>query len=215
MKESNIRCRAVIAGVRTAIEVKRCNRQERLGLEESQIIVITSTCSAIFKSVDKLLIHPKETFSYVLKRPINQYYLSRLLAYIVRGYALYQAIAAPVMRLPSVEEELGGSATPSHTPAHRPQGANDLSVLMVDDNDLCRKALVRLLNTLTKTIATGVNGVEGLQAFENASPPIDLAIIDCNMPEMDGLTLIKRIRELEAERKSAQKATIVCTELLM
>ncbi len=70
-------------------------------------------------------------------------------------------------------------------------------VLVVDDSGVMRKLVIRTLNETEfkpiKIIEAG-DGAEGLMKFVE-EPKIDLILSDWNMPKMDGLTFVKKIRE--------------------
>lgn len=66
------------------------------------------------------------------------------------------------------------------------------TVLVVDDSTSMRQMVCFTLQTAGfETVESG-NGVEALADSENKA--IDLVITDLNMPEMDGITLIKELR---------------------
>jgi hypothetical protein len=68
-------------------------------------------------------------------------------------------------------------------------------VLVVDDNDLARSVLERLLSKngcLVRTVDSGEAALAALR--EPAAPPFDCVMVDLNMPDMDGLALAQHIR---------------------
>ena len=69
-------------------------------------------------------------------------------------------------------------------------------VLAVDDNATNRKLLSTLLQTWACTFAEAASGADAVEALQAAAAgkPFELAIIDMNMPEMDGEALGKVIR---------------------
>ncbi|NLE50248.1 MAG: response regulator transcription factor [Chloroflexi bacterium] len=67
-------------------------------------------------------------------------------------------------------------------------------VLIVDDEIAIRDALGRKLQREGFQVALAGSGLEGLRAFHAEHP--DLVILDIVMPEMDGLTVCQRIREV-------------------
>ncbi len=67
-------------------------------------------------------------------------------------------------------------------------------VLIVDDELPVRDALGRKLQREGFGVTLAANGLEGLRAFHADRP--DLVILDVLMPEMGGLTVCKRIREI-------------------
>jgi two-component system chemotaxis response regulator CheY len=75
---------------------------------------------------------------------------------------------------------------------------NAMNVLVVDDS----KTMIRILSNTLKRLGivnfkTGLDGVEGLELFKNNK--FDIVMTDWNMPNMNGLQLIKHIRELDKD----------------
>lgn len=69
-----------------------------------------------------------------------------------------------------------------------------MKVLVVDDSGVMRKIIIRGLNACGMSdIVEGGNGREAWEAFQSDS--FDLVITDWNMPEMNGLDLLRSIRE--------------------
>ena len=71
----------------------------------------------------------------------------------------------------------------------------NLTVLFVEDEELARTKLAKLLEKLFKSVITAANGSEGLTEFKNDH--IDLIISDINMPIMNGLEMLENIREID------------------
>lgn len=69
-----------------------------------------------------------------------------------------------------------------------------MKVLIVDDEQPIREALGRRLQRENMGIALAANGLDGLRLFHSEHP--DLVVLDIVMPEMDGLTVVRRIREV-------------------
>ncbi|NDJ87439.1 MAG: response regulator transcription factor [Chloroflexi bacterium] len=69
-----------------------------------------------------------------------------------------------------------------------------MKVLIVDDEEAIRDSLNQKLSREGFTVIVAANGLEGLRAFHTERP--DIVIIDIVMPEMDGLTVCQRIREV-------------------
>lgn len=69
-------------------------------------------------------------------------------------------------------------------------------ILVVDDNPLARMVLTRLLTNNACEVRSVASGIEALAEIdESSSLPFDCVMLDLNMPEMDGLTLAKQIRQ--------------------
>lgn len=73
-----------------------------------------------------------------------------------------------------------------------------MKVLLADDSGTMRKIQTRCLNQMgIEDIVDAADGVEALAAFEAGE--FDVVITDWNMPNMDGLQLLKEIRTRNAE----------------
>ena len=71
-----------------------------------------------------------------------------------------------------------------------------MNLLLVDDSRTMRNIQKNVLKTIgDHTITEAGDGMEALTAIAASSAPFDLMLFDWNMPNMDGLTLVKRVRE--------------------
>jgi len=70
--------------------------------------------------------------------------------------------------------------------------ANAKRILLVDDSESIRRMLEWMLKPLGFEISHAVDGVEALEVLR--SGPADLAIVDLNMPRLDGISLVREIR---------------------
>ena len=74
-------------------------------------------------------------------------------------------------------------------------------ILSVDDSRTVRLALARLFRPFACEWREATNGEEGLALATQEKP--DLIILDCNMPVMDGVAMLRKVRE-HAELKRDQ-----------
>ena len=65
-------------------------------------------------------------------------------------------------------------------------------ILLVDDSESIRRMLEWMLKPLGVEISHAVDGVEALELLRTG--PTDLAIVDLNMPRLDGISLVREIR---------------------
>ncbi len=73
------------------------------------------------------------------------------------------------------------------------QYSQDITVLYVEDDIDVQEATLAILEDFFTNIITANNGIEGFVKFQNH--PIDLIITDINMPRLDGLSMIQKIKE--------------------
>jgi len=191
--------------MKAAAKLQKHNRAEALGLKPSQLIVITSI-SRYCVDLKKEKIVPEEdaAFQYVLTKPVNYYYLLNILTHILKGLKLCSESSAS-SPIPAI-------LMPSDTQS--PQNDIELSVLIADDNDFCRNAVVRLLQKFKVRITAVENGNLALEKFNETNCEYDLGIFDYQMPLMDGMNLIRNIREIEKNRDYPKKMPIICIFVL-
>ncbi|MHB8853843.1 MAG: hybrid sensor histidine kinase/response regulator [Ignavibacteriaceae bacterium] len=85
-------------------------------------------------------------------------------------------------------------------PAYEPKNITNISqsekiILLADDEIMLRDLLTELLESYGYNVIKVASGIEALKVLTEEIK-VDLAIIDFNMPEMNGLDCIKKIREL-------------------
>ena len=72
------------------------------------------------------------------------------------------------------------------------------TILIVDDSLSIRQSTRFILEQGNYSVREASDGVEALKALSEAKA--NLVITDINMPNMDGLTLVKKIREAPASK---------------
>lgn len=79
-------------------------------------------------------------------------------------------------------------------------------ILMVDDDTGTLRLLKLMLQRYNHSLELAFNGIQALERM--AHTPFDLLITDIMMPEMDGLTLIEKVR---AKQENVTMPIIVIT----
>lgn len=85
--------------------------------------------------------------------------------------------------------------------------------LVVDDSRTIRMIIRRILVELGYEVCEASNGREALDVLKAEEAAVDLILIDWNMPEMNGLELVKRLRK--NPEYSSMKVIMVTTETEM
>lgn len=82
------------------------------------------------------------------------------------------------------------------------------TILVVDDDPTCRELLRRLLPRAGHTVVVATNGRDALNALAEHTP--QLILLDLAMPQMDGLSFLRRLRETPQFK---ELPVILCTAL--
>lgn len=69
------------------------------------------------------------------------------------------------------------------------------SVLVVDDVGVVRKAAFRFLSEAGYRVFEAASAGEALEVLSTARPPVQLVIVDVVMPDVNGVDLVRLIRE--------------------
>jgi len=72
-----------------------------------------------------------------------------------------------------------------------------MKILLIDDEPDILRVLSRSLHADGYDVSTALNGAQGLAEFERV--PCDIVITDIKMPGMDGIDVLKRIKEREPD----------------
>jgi len=85
------------------------------------------------------------------------------------------------------------------------------SLMIVDDSATMRKIVIRTVRMSGLNISRVEEAGNGAEALEKLNAnPVDILLCDINMPEMSGMELVKKVREIAA--CSGVKIIMVSTE---
>ncbi len=76
-----------------------------------------------------------------------------------------------------------------------------IGVLLVDDEEVIRKALSRLLSRLGYVVYVAESGQEAVEIYCRRREAISLVLLDMFMPQMSGSETFSRLRDLSPELK--------------
>lgn len=71
----------------------------------------------------------------------------------------------------------------------------DFTILVVEDNEDMRNFVCQLLESRYKKVIQAKNGAEGIEQLKKYGLEIRLVVSDVMMPEVDGLTMLKQIKQ--------------------
>lgn len=88
------------------------------------------------------------------------------------------------------------------------RNAADYKILLVEDDFLNMKLVEHILNTEGYTILKATTAQEALQQTETTRP--DLILMDVKLPDMDGTTVVRIIRERALTKDTLILALTAC-----
>jgi len=87
------------------------------------------------------------------------------------------------------------------------------NVLIVDDSKFSRKTTRILLEKLGyNVIGEAVDGLDGIEKLNELKP--DLIVTDLEMPNLDGVSMVKRIREAKNDVKILVVTSMVSSQII-
>ena len=137
---------------------------------------------------------------------------SRIQVKSMPGAAAMMSATLALPHSSTAPAELGSEATPAGAPklAAVAPGAGPL-VLAVDDHPINLKLLARQIAAQGLRVQTAEGGWEALAQWQAGG--ISLVVTDCTMPRMDGYTLARAIREIEAKEGRPRTPIIAWTAM--
>ena len=87
------------------------------------------------------------------------------------------------------------SPRPTDLAVARPSTHERTTLLLVEDEEVIRELIRKLLEQWGYSVLSARNGVEALDVAANSSEPITLMVTDVVMPHMNGRDLARRMRQ--------------------
>ena len=81
-------------------------------------------------------------------------------------------------------------------------------ILVVDDSQTMRQMIVFTLHNAQFETVEACDGVEAVEWVQK-NPPVNLVLLDVNMPNMNGIELIKKLRERASYRFICKTSNLI------
>ncbi|MEW5798331.1 MAG: PAS domain S-box protein [Bacteroidota bacterium] len=75
------------------------------------------------------------------------------------------------------------------------------TVLVIEDEESLAELVKFMLEAKGYTVLTAANGAEGVETFKEHADKISLVFTDFGLPEMDGFTMLRRIKEIKPDTR--------------
>lgn len=100
---------------------------------------------------------------------------------------------------------------PKHTQEQEEGEQMGIRLLVAEDNDVNRIVINGLVGKLGSQADFAVNGIEAVDLYKSKHNELDVILMDCEMPEMDGYEATRSIREYELHNQLPRKPIIAVT----
>jgi signal transduction histidine kinase/ActR/RegA family two-component response regulator len=87
---------------------------------------------------------------------------------------------------------------PPPRPSVLPRATSDAVILLVDDEEIVRNSVERILTDAGYQVVLATDGEDGLRLFQQQPQRPDLVILNMDMPKLDGVQTLRRLRSIDA-----------------
>jgi two-component system sensor histidine kinase RpfC len=146
----------------------------------------------LLESVALILVNSSDTMINI--NAVNQYYISTILEPEDKR-SLFNAIHAA--QSAQVTDENVVTLAEHYS---RQAGSKALNILVAEDNSVNQQVIQGILRHAGHNVRLVARGDEVLDILETDASSVDMLILDMNMPEMNGLEVVKTIRFMDTRR---------------
>ena len=163
--------------------------QESLESINAEQFALMIRAEPLLENLSLILVNSSDTMVNI--NAVNQYYISTILEPREKR-TLFNAIHAAQMvnytddNIVTLAEHYG-----------RQSGARKLNILVAEDNSVNQQVIQGILRHAGHSVHIVDSGEQVLDYIDTRASSVDLLILDMNMPEMDGLDVVKAIRFMD------------------
>lgn len=106
-----------------------------------------------------------------------------------------KAQATPIQSINKLDKMRRSSATPAHAP--NPGRLAGLRMLVVDDHAVNREVVQRIFSREGAQVHTAADGQAAIDWLTRHKPPVDVVLMDIQMPHVNGYEATQKIRAIE------------------
>jgi two-component system sensor histidine kinase RpfC len=141
----------------------------------------------LLESVALILVNSSDTMINI--NAVNQYYISTIVEPEDKR-SLFNAIHAAQ----------SAQVTDENVHYSRQAGSKALNILVAEDNSVNQQVIQGILRHAGHNVRLVARGDDVLDILETEANSVDMLILDMNMPEMNGLEVVKTIRFMDMRR---------------
>ena len=166
--------------------------RHRLGAFKPPLVVLTTVHTPLNNSALAMLGAVAQ-----LRRPVRQDHFSALIADLAAGkLTVPRAVTSPTDRQVANVDTARTALRPVPEPTAHPDAPR---VLVVDDVDLNLMVARAMLGSMGANVSTATGGEEALAML--ARDKVDLVLMDCHMPGIDGYEATRRVRAVDGPNR--------------
>jgi len=154
--------------------------------------------SRLFDAINEALGHPEKKTSPVAATPITDLAAERIAA--ARSFSpkiVSQAASGTTELVADYSKKIVTTT------------GRALNILVVEDNAVNQMVIDELLHDFGHTTVLAENGEQAIECVKKGD--IDLILMDCQMPVMDGFDATRRLRTMEAQQNAPRMPIIAVT----
>jgi PAS domain S-box-containing protein len=200
-------CKASLARLREAVEK---GAPFQLALIDAEIPKLEDGLALLQEiKADPRLVNLNVVMMTTLQHLLEPHVIKQLAGYLNKPIFQADLLRCLLTAIESPEDDVGGVSSGNESEMLSPRW----QVLLAEDNVINQEVAKETLRQLGCNVHIAANGWEAIDATEQQD--FDLIFMDCSMPELDGYTASRKIREREKQQDKRHVPIIAFTADVM